>query len=1114
MFEQSQSTGRRGFNPLGGNSKSSLAIDTSVTQHQGRAPQLVYPYESRTQDLSVIDASDHLKNKLPIRPSAQRSTSETAENSDRAIARPGFFRSQTAAVGSSGASLERDASMQPAALHDRIRGLRPSPLDLTHDVSPSDRAITIGIAVPSGAVSDHTASPRLGPQSRQQTNELRTPTIVITPAKEDFGSAYLPEELKAGHHRPASSMYSRYTNCFPRPPEYGRTPPVPPLPLFANPRTIRDSTRTLFEEDGAPVTARETALSVCTDFEDDGESLKPDSAKRLTSQSHLPTPRRSRGWWNVVTSPFSAGPLTGASFWRSPIAADDDEDRRRMLDDTSEMSTVDCHAEAIFTDREPGDEDLRSAVLLDTGSRRPGLPKRSDTAPGALVSGSAAINIYRVPSQGLAAAYYNPNRRFPSIALESQDGEDVRGMEGWSPSQSVAHSGGSPSYPHTAASPDCDDEDGGRVAACERGSPSADRTPSLGNKPQQQETTGKQAASPFLNTREVEPKVPAMAGPRNTFTTPFEDELTGATPARPMPTRNDTAATLESQFSPLTPTPMIEHAHIATYMGPQSSNGELREVQLTPARGRSPPDSDSVPPVPGHGMPIPVQSQAHGQIGDMSEKRPYRPSLHSRTDSSGSRGLGIMDGEKELFPPPKAFVHQPRLGTDRFGQLTVRGVEEEDEKKPSRSCGHRLVWYLISLGSLLLLAMVVSLVMFIPQAHRDMAVEAAWLNLTGFPPLPTGVVTVVQPAAVAEVGQCVTPSSLWSCSVPPTVGSASEPPSFRFGIRFRNGTTPRNETQLSRRSPVTADAGDVVRRDGWLDSLFTPNPAVPSSDDQQFLGQYTDNVSQPYDGEQTPFYLSLLDPSALNAHDSDLNKRQSNPYPYPQLSNATANTTTTSASKRIPRPALRPNGQPADPELYPYATAQPLRLFDRGRSSEHYGFYTYFDRSLLIANLSANATAGVGLGGSVASGVALGNASAVCTWAQTRLRVQIWTRRGTTAASLSTLIPARGLTAANSTADDAAGSLPYPVTVTVDRHGGRAERKGVYCYRLGVDQRVLEGVRTWVDEQRGVGGTLVNPAGVPGSNASTAVKRSDGGASYSGVDGGSGGCACRWQNWE
>ncbi|KAK5130456.1 hypothetical protein LTR08_002020 [Meristemomyces frigidus] len=788
-----------------------------------------------------------------------------------------------------------------------------------------------------------------------------------------------------------------------------------------------------------------------------------------------------------------------------------------MLEHASAMGEADPHAGVIFTNRAFDDDELRTALPADTGSDRPSLPKRSDTAPGILDTNAAAVNIYRTPSQGLAAAYYDSNRHFPSI-ISNNGGpsDDARGLEGWSPAQSAAHLGNHHSLFHDsddvaaladhamndrpkATQPTPDSLAVNRLRECNK-SPSADERLAAGN--------------------DVQPETEC-----NIFSTPSEDELKGATPPRPtLYDRSNTQATMLSAFSILTATPTIEEAHMAKVVGPTSEHGELREVELTSARSFSPPST--MPPAAnsdtGSAAHQHVRRQIYAEPRTMemlcSEKEPYRPSLHSRNDSSGSFGLGISaaGSEKEIFPPPRPLREQTRLGTDRFGQLTIRSVGYQTTQIPWY---RRFFWLLVSTAMFSLVLVLVLLVVLVPgQVHTDIGVEAEWLNLTGFPAIPTGVATVVKPSAVRQVSGCVSPKALWSCDTAAGQQDAqSDQPNFRFEIRFRNGTMPKNETQLAKRSGPTASASALVRRDSWRSSLFIASPAAPSHDDQVFLGRYTDNVTAPYDGEETPFYISLLDPTMLEGSSSKLRIRQSDPYPYPTTSGSNSSTVnsnnaSTNSADDIPRPALRSNGEPTEAELYPYAEAQSLRLFNRGEETEHYGFYTYFDRSLYVSNISTlfgnvNSNAQ-----GVTGDVSLTNASAVCTWSQTRLLVQIWTRKQSVG-SLSSLIPLSGLPAVNSTADHMTtpGSFPYSVTVTLDRHGGNARKKGVYCYGLDEQHRVLRSTKMWVDEVRDFGGELVNGAIAPSGNSTNLSKRH--GEEDGGIDGGSGGCVCQWQNW-
>ena len=116
--------------------------------------------------------------------------------------------------------------------------------------------------------------------------------------------------------------------------------------------------------------------------------------------------------------------------------------------------------------------------------------------------------------------------------------------------------------------------------------------------------------------------------------------------------------------------------------------------------------------------------------------------------------------------------------------------------------------------------------------------QQQWLNLTGYPPMPTGISTIVRPDTVHSNSQCVEPASLWSCAVPKEnqfeiTPNNPDQPNFRFEIAFRNGTVPSNMTvPLSKRA-----------HDPFTNDLFTPNPAPPSRADQLFMGNTTDNIT-------------------------------------------------------------------------------------------------------------------------------------------------------------------------------------------------------------------------------------------------------------------------------
>ena len=1204
----SRTTSKRDKNlpPLPVKSRPGLAVDTSFSRHRGDTPEQVFPFDSKTADRRFVEFSDvpSAKVKFPTNSTKDANEQQNLRLESKAYVAPTTQKTSNhhgAQQNSKGGLGQQETSLKAPALHKRIKGLRPSPLDLNNEISPSDRAITIGLAIPSCALSNHTQSPRSGvpypqspptsEQSQRYGQEAVTPTIIITPAKDDFEirSSASPH---GPSHRPTSSVYSRYTNGISRPcPPYQQMPPVPPLPQFAaksnaSLRTAaRISASTEFEEDLPSVPGSRTrgGLSVCTVFEEQGDS----------ASQHVPTPRQSKGWWNVITSPFSA--KSGAfSFRSSPPRGEDEElDREPILSGASDIGYGDRSVN--FAESHGDDGEMRSAPATDRPVRNFSsrmlvrAPKRSGTAPGAIDSGNAGdVNIYRAPDDGAASLYFDPKRNFPSMIgpkalsrpreLEDVGDFDPRKSCYQAPRAIGVAVGGDDDMPESGERGMRDSEfyripDDGEAAEyydSKRTFPSlvpygmkyGDKgmedwsprrsvlqernefsvgTGSLIDSPSDIDSADTDRAVPSGQARVVERSpfesgqaaefegFSAAYGPteRRFFSTPSQDELNGRTPPVPLPTRIDT----QQVQSPMSEgTPVLENAHMATYIGPKSSNGELREVDVASTASPTP-----NPAAPTNGLGDATMSTRDAQIAAsnpppaaMSEKPPYFVAAqHAR---NGSQGLGISEEETErgLFPPPPASNEKMNAGS-----------EYPEELPPRRSkSGCRVICCVVPFVIGILVAVLVVLcVFFIPFPHVDVPVQAQWLNLTGFPPLPTGISTVIEPRPVKEVNGCVSQEQLWTCAVPAREVNMATPgqtdqPNFRFEIRFRNDTVPSNETiplasngtSYKRSTSQAAEAGALVRRTAWTNLLFSSSPAPPSEEDQTFLGRTTDHNSVPFDGEETPFYISLLESEKLTSNDiPGLQKRdQGFRYPYPITSSAAPSATTPSGDNsqssmsttvvagptNIPQPAIRDGGSPAPAVLYPFAYAQPLRFFNRGQSSEHYGFYTYYDRMMYLSVSSISNSSS--FGGSIEANVQLENANAVCTWSQTRLLFQIWTRKADVTSLSTSHLASTPLLDSSANDLSAPGSFPYSVTVTLDRHGGDATEKGVYCYSLNGEQQVTQTVRTWVAESRAFDGTLVNPAAVPTNNGTTLAKRSDG----NGIDGGSGGCACQWQNWE
>ncbi|KAF1999532.1 hypothetical protein P154DRAFT_467730 [Amniculicola lignicola CBS 123094] len=353
--------------------------------------------------------------------------------------------------------------------------------------------------------------------------------------------------------------------------------------------------------------------------------------------------------------------------------------------------------------------------------------------------------------------------------------------------------------------------------------------------------------------------------------------------------------------------------------------------------------------------------------------------------------------------------------------------------------------------------------------------QTQWLNLTGYPPMYTGLSSIVQPEAVSEVSGCVVPNTMWSCAVPKEQQDALKPnqadqPNFIFNIAFDNETiSDPSKTRPVTRAANPVTAGAIIRR--LLNKRKTPqpSPAPPSIEDMRFLGNTTDKLSVPFEGEETPFFISIQDPFSKPA--SRRVKRQSG-----GVNNVT---------DLAPAPLINSDGTAAPANLYPLPSNQPLRLYNRGAKDEHYGFYVYFDRAIFMKNIRSNDTFG-GLPADQNGGSPFDAADFRCTWAMTRYLVQIWTQSEAT----------KNLLAAPNAKRP--GTFPYPVTVTVDRHGGNSQDKRLYCYGMNENGTPNPKSLAFGNEDRTFQGNPINISnpGVKGT-----------------VDGGTGGCSCAWQNW-
>ncbi len=557
---------------------------------------------------------------------------------------------------------------------------------------------------------------------------------------------------------------------------------------------------------------------------------------------------------------------------------------------------------------------------------------------------------------------------------------------------------------------------------------------------------------------------------------------------------------------------------------------------------------------------------------------PVPPGLSQTMTSQGA----IRLSDVPLTPAPA--THQPRLPDrplgsyvpgDHFIDVSGQGPRQKAERQRRRHekedavafqagrfwhgrgcfpcCGcfgrpgregrkRRRVCLGVCVAILLLTALGVTLgVLLSRQKASEASVPSQFLNLTNFPPIPTGISTVIGPDSDARTS-CVQPPTLWACALPKEEAGSVAPfdadqPSFVIQIQFDNNTrqswnvtgdpprpTPTNTgvalplpkstsatsikttSVTSTASPrVTQTTSTVTsftsrvrralqrRADSGSSLTLRPDPSPPTFQEMFFLGNTTDGVVSPDKaGEPTPFYISILRTTNDTVGPSLLTRRDGNDGPQ---TNLTAGSGIVNASDIAPPPVLSKDGTGAPAVLLPFPTQQPLRLYDRGLPTERYFFYTYFNKTTYVRSVDALAGSGQTPVPADQNGGSLRTeAKFLVTWLSVRYKVEIWTRMANTTRLLGSGIAGSG---GNATQP---GSFPYPVTITLDTHGGERGKKFVFARGVDDRQRIVLNDARFVLNNLNTTGDLANPAS--GFNPS-----------LGGMDGGTGGCRCEWRNW-
>ncbi|KAL2122668.1 hypothetical protein VTJ04DRAFT_3123 [Mycothermus thermophilus] len=389
-----------------------------------------------------------------------------------------------------------------------------------------------------------------------------------------------------------------------------------------------------------------------------------------------------------------------------------------------------------------------------------------------------------------------------------------------------------------------------------------------------------------------------------------------------------------------------------------------------------------------------------------------------------------------------------------------------------------------------------------------------FVNVTGFPPVPTGVSTVIAPDS-KSVTACVQPPTLWTCALPKEQHETGTTPGFGpdqppFIIQIQYDSDPKQLWRLS--------SGDLPT----IPSTVKPNPPPPSLREMFFLGNTTDGVvSADKAGEPTPFFISILrsvnDTVGPDLLSPEKKKRSLTDWAAPILNRLLVPRQNSSqslppvlnVSAIAPPPDLDPDGsgRGAPAVLLPFPTQQPLRLYDKGLPTERLAFYSYYNKTTYVRSIESITGDGPGAkpvqedlnGGSLRS-----EARFLVTWLFVRYKIEIWTRAtGTLDGSNDRTGPstARLLTGRVGTSDDTQpGTFPYPITITLDTHGGPFGKKFAFTRAVDERQRIVLSDTKFLLNRMNTTGDHANPANFFDE-------------SLGGMDGGTGGCKCEYKNF-
>ncbi|KAL5325844.1 hypothetical protein ACEPPN_006978 [Leptodophora sp. 'Broadleaf-Isolate-01'] len=1075
------------------NAKAGIKLVTNFSRHQAAAPPvqlqppLGVPQTGCFVDLAALQA---LNGGVPQQAGGFWKTKKNKEPARTANTMP--------SLSGSALPVSRDAieAGSPVELNRQpSKNLHPSSSKHNDDLSPNDRPIVIGISIPTADVADRTLSPQTAAsettgivrsyEHRTPMNQTPdTPTIIITPAQE--GSIWSPLDRGGAaielHH--PSNVYVA-----------SGIPPVPHMPAsyLEDERQRVAAQKSYFSPDSDDATtwgdeddtSKSRVVSSCTVFEEDESPILVRAGRavsiangskfdRHASMSTLATRRRSKGWWNYITTPFltrsntfanqdienespPALPNLTIAATKARDAERDDKLWEKQFSPLTPETTTSISSDRWWnTDSKRPRSTQQSPVLKETRHK---AQTSTSTLPLVLpeTAGFGSATLSSIASQSPPQL----SRENTSPSLHSRADRPSNGVA--VPILNDAPNSRSLQSNNPFVQP--------RLSSLNlNGPPNATQTAS---------NRGTEHPAPNNNAQPVHS--PSAGPPPPYSPSPARVRYRAVFPP-------GHALGIQYPISPGLLSPGLQQAMSSGGAIPMSS------VPLTPPARRPINLNSGYPELPPRQSGINPVGEHYGVPPMKATKAETKRKRHEKEDAVARRAGGWWRG-RGCVPDSGCY-----------------GRSGPEGRKRRR-------WYLgLIIALLSMIVVVVTLATTLHRKANTIIEPSQWLNLTGFPPIFLGLSTVAAPVNIRTNTGCVFPATKWSCDLPKELQSSVAPslsnqPNFFLHIQWDNSSSANstfsnvtgNTALITRHSVVNpVSAGQFIKRvllNARQIVTFVPSPSPPSIAESNFLGNATDGVvSDNKAGEPTPFYISFLsnETSTINKRQLKLLERQSpqnSTDPFPNITSI------------IPPPSLESDGTASPANLLPFPSQQPIRLYDRGLPTEHYGFYTYFDRSIFLKSIERLNSSDLDDGEVPADrngGAEKSEAAFRCTWTQTRFLVQMWTRMNTTTQLLNST---QHVASENPAADlKQPGSFPYPTTITTDRHGGDSSLKMVYCYEMNSREGLIAGSGKLNAENRAFGGLSFNPAPSFFSNSSD--------PSLGGFDGGTGGCSCQWSNFQ